>query len=196
MRYQVIGDAVPPPFARALGIGFHRFTHPLPDMFLDAPPQPPTTGSPLLRIYRVVRPAVLTPSADLAEAIVEVLGEDHSSTTVIASCGLHDLSDTSIFNGLHGTATVFRGDTLLHVTATSAAWALSRGYTHLVVFGKLDHSEFFTYLTVADSSSALLDVVVAFGALNGLSYVIARLANSLASTSTVIALMMLKSARR
>jgi hypothetical protein len=50
---------------------------------------------------------VLTPSADLAGAIVEVLGENHSSTTVIASCGPHDLSDTSIFNGLHGTATVF-----------------------------------------------------------------------------------------
>jgi hypothetical protein len=28
VRYQVIGDAVPPPFACALGIGFHRFTHP------------------------------------------------------------------------------------------------------------------------------------------------------------------------
>jgi hypothetical protein len=71
------------------------------------------TGSPLLRIYRLVRPAVLTPSAGLAEAIVEML--------VIASCGLHDLSGTSIFNGLHGTAAVFRGDTLLHV---AAAWAL------------------------------------------------------------------------
>jgi hypothetical protein len=33
--------------------------------------------SSLLRICRVVRPAVLTPSAGLAGAIVEVLGENH-----------------------------------------------------------------------------------------------------------------------
>jgi site-specific DNA-cytosine methylase len=147
VRYQVVGDAVPPPFARALGEGFFRCSHPSPMMVVDAPILPPLSTLPLMRMYQVVRPGPLTPTADLAEALVEVLGENHSSITVLASAGLHDLSDSSIFNGLRGTATVFRGDTLLHVTATSGAVAICHGYTHMVVFDQLDHDEFFTYLT-------------------------------------------------
>jgi hypothetical protein len=55
----------------------------------------------------------------------------------------------------------------------------------------------FSPTSLADSSSASLDLVVAFGVHRELSYVMtARLVISLASTSTVTVSMMLKSARR
>jgi len=98
-------------------------------------------------MYQVISPIQYPPTADLAEALVEVLGEDYTSITISASAGLYDLSYCSVFSGLRGDATVYRGATLLHTKATSAAFALARGYTRLIVFVNLDHTEFYTYLT-------------------------------------------------